>query len=887
MTKTNKTDEKKNALSPMMTHYKELKAKHPDAIILYRLGDFYEMFFDDAKKASKILDLTLTGRDCGLEERAPMCGVPHHAVESYISRLIGAGEKVAICEQLSNPNDQKGMVKRDIIRIITPGTNTIEEMLDGSVNHYLASIVGSEKLNIYAIALLDITTGEFKVKNFLHSTFADLEDFLLSCSPAEIIAPSYICDESRSLNGVKCERIVRFTPFYDYSFNADNAKDRILKHYNVYSLEALGLEEQHPLTIGALGGLLEYIINTQKRDLTHISVPAIVSDELEMYIDYNTRRNLELTETLSDGKRKGSLIDVIDKTYTGMGARKLRSWLLHPLQKIDDIEKRQNAITEIIRNNATRATIGALLSQIKDIERYITKISYLSINPKDCVALCESLKVVPNLYKGINKLKCEFFVNLCKKYVDISEIYEVLDKAIDKNAPAIPKDNKYIADGYSEELDRLRKFKTEVNSVIVDFELRQREITGVPTLKVGKNRIFGYYIEISKTKKPERLPADYVRKQTIANGERYINDELIQLEKEILGAEEHMAELEANLFSQLKDYLLTKTHQLKIIADLIADVDAIFSLAIVSKINNYVRPKMTDKGAINIVDGRHPVVESLLNANEFVPNDTILDKNYPITILTGPNMAGKSTYIRQVAVIVLLAHIGCFVPATKAEISLVDRIFTRVGASDNLVRGQSTFMVEMLEVANIINNATANSLLILDEIGRGTSTLDGLSIAWAIVEHILLKIKAKTLFATHYHELSELEKLLSGIKNYRVLVQENRSSITFLYKIARGGSNRSFGIEVASIAGVKESITNRAKDILDVLSKSHEVSGDLTEKMSAISKESAIPCNQMTLFPENETFTKIKTMLKGTDLNRCTPLEALTILTDMKKTLED
>ncbi len=882
--KSKKKDEKPQK-SQMMQHYDKLKEQYSDAIVLYRLGDFYEMFYDDAIKASKILDLTLTGRNSGEETRAPMCGVPHHAVDSYIMRLLAAGEKVAICEQLSAPGDQKGMVKRDVVRVITPGTNTIEDMLDGRSNNYLIAVCGDLKINEFAVAMIDIVTGEFKVKKMNDAKFIDIEDYLLGCRPSEIIAPSFICDESRSLPSVVTERLVKFTPFYDYSFDYDNAKERLLKQFNSFSLEALGIEHEK-MVVCALGGLLEYVVSTQKRNLSHISTPVIMKDDAEMYIDYNTRRNLELTETLADGKRKGSLIDVIDRTKTGMGARKLRTWLLHPLQKIEDIELRQMAIAELIRNNTARNSIGMVLNEIKDLERFITKISYASISPKDCLALASSLKILPSLKRITEKLKSQYFIQVDKVYVDPVEIFEKLNESIHPEAPINLKDGGYIADGYSEELDALRSIQENVSYIISEFTERQRAITGVPSLKVGCNHIFGYYIEIAKSKKPDRLPDDYVRKQTIANGERYINDELLQLEKEILGANERALELEAKIFVEIKEYLYENIGALKALAEYVASVDVIYSLASVAESNNYVKPKMVNNGVINIIDGRHPVVESLLKANEFVPNDTILDKTYPISILTGPNMAGKSTYIRQVAVIVLLAHIGCFVPASKAEITIVDRIFTRVGASDNLVRGQSTFMVEMLEVANIVNNATNKSLLILDEIGRGTSTLDGLSIAWAIIEHILLKIKAKTLFATHYHELSELEKLLTGIKNYRVLVQEYQNRISFLYKIARGGANRSFGIEVAAIAGVKDSITMRAKDILSALSKTHELSGDIVDKMSSCTKETSIACDQMTLFPEDESFAEIKRMLKGTDLNRCTPLEALTILADIKKLID-
>ena len=878
--------ENKNTLSPMMVHYKQIKEKYPDTIVLYRLGDFYEMFFDDAIKASKILDLTLTGRDCGLEERAPMCGIPYHAVDNYLQKLLMAGEKAAICEQLTNPGDQKGILKRDIIRVITPGTNTIEEMLDGTVNHYLVSVYRKKGTNNYAVAMLDIVTGDCKVKELPNSSLTDVEDFLMGITPSEIISNQEISNESKKLSSIIYERLCKFTPIYDYSFDYDNAKERILKQYNAFSLEALGLADKPIEIIGAIGGLLEYVISTQKRNLTHISVPTFIINDKEMYIDYNTRKNLELTETLSDGKRIGSLIWVLDKTKTAMGARNLRYWVLHPLQKIDDIEYRQEAVNELFRNSSVRNHIQDSLSDIKDIERIVTKIAYSNINPKDCIILAQSLNKLPDLKKYLEKLKSPLIQSLLGRFVDLEYIATKLLHTIKEEPPTLTKDGGYINNGVNQELDELRNIQENVNQVLEDFANRQRELTGVPSLKVGYNRIFGYYIEITKAKKPDVLPSDYVRKQTILNGERYVNDELIHLEKEILGANERALALESEIYAELKDFLYNNINQIKQDAEIIAIIDTICSLAEVAEKNNYVKPKLNDKGLLNISMGRHPVVEQLLHNNEFVPNDTYITPTAPITLLSGPNMGGKSTYIRQVALIVLLAHIGSFVPAEKAEISIVDRIFTRVGASDNLVRGQSTFMVEMLEVANILNNATNKSLLILDEIGRGTSTLDGLSIAWAILENILFKIKAKTLFATHYHELCGLENQLDGIQNYRVLVHEKPDGITFLYKIARGGANRSFGIEVAALAGIDKSVINRAKDILRVLSESHEVSGDLMEKMSNASIENSVSYNQMSFLQEDPKFIEIKKVLNGTDINKCTPIQAITILADLKKTLE-
>ncbi|NLL55952.1 MAG: DNA mismatch repair protein MutS [Clostridiales bacterium] len=870
-------------LSPMMEHYKNLKEKYPDTIMLYRLGDFYEMFFDDAIKASKILDLTLTGRDCGLEERAPMCGVPYHAVDNYIAKLVASGVKVAICEQLSSPGDQKGMVKRDVVRVITPGTVTDEDMLDKAKNNYLAGIYAQK--NNYAIAWVDITTGEFKVKEFFDVTKEDMEDFLLTITPSEIIAPRQLCPEFLEFPSVKSGKLVRFTPFYDYAFSLENAQRSVEKQFNVFSPEGVGLQGKD-MAICVVGALIDYINSTQKRSLEHITSVSYVLDKDVMYLDYNTKKNLELTETLNDNKRFGSLIWVIDKTKTSMGARRLRNWLLNPLQDVKEIKKRQESVLELTKNLQMRTVLGATLFRIKDIERLVTKIVYGNIMPRDCLALKDSLTKIPHIKKCINNSRAPLTCALNQALVELDEVTTKIGKALFGDQPPTMKDGNYIKDGYNEELDNLRQLQSNSKELLSKFEEKQRQITGISTLKVGVNRVFGYYIEITKAKKPEILPPDYVRKQTLANAERYTCDELIELERKILGASESILLLESSLYNELKEFLLGYINSLQKNAYIIAVLDCLYSLAEVAVSNNYVIPNFVNKDEINIIDGRHPVVEALLKTNEFVPNDTTLNVQSKTMIITGPNMAGKSTYIRQVALITLLAHIGSFVPAKKAELCIVDRIFTRIGASDNLARGQSTFMVEMLEVANILNNATSRSLLILDEIGRGTSTLDGLSIAWAIVEHIAIKLGAKTLFATHYHELSELEKLISGVRNYRILVQERQDGIFFLYKIARGGANKSFGIEVAGIAGVNKEVILRAKAIMETLSENHELSGNLKEKMSMNPSETAVATDQLSFFVEDEGFSEIKRILKDINVNRMTPIEALTILSDLKKIVE-
>ncbi len=882
----------KRKLSDMMQHYvaldKELKQKYTDqTILLYRLGDFFEMFFDNAIIASKILELTLTGRDCGLENRAPMCGVPHHAVDGYINRLVSAGYNVAICEQLTKPGEQKGLLKRDVVRIITPGTNTNDEMLDGTQNHYLAGV--SHIKDDYAVALLDITTGEFNVKKFADADYAEVEDYLLSNMPSQIIANAEICAQSKFTPAVMNERLVKFTPYYDYSFDFDNAQNSLKKHFNVYSLDALGLSD-NAVAASAAGAVIEYVINTQKKDLAHINKLKIIGDNDVMYIDYNTRKNLELTESQSDGKKIGSLLWILDKTKTGMGARLLRNWLLHPLNNIEEIEKRQQAVGEMAKSAATRGKIAALLSQVRDIEKLVTKISYGTIAPRECISLANSLRVIPDVKKILQNMKSELISTLNDSLIPLDDIVKLIDEAIKEDGPANYKEGGYIRNGYSEELDKQRSLKEGGTSMVAKFEAEQRILTGVPSLKVRYNKVFGYYIEISNSKRPETLPAGYIRKQTIASGERYANNELMQLERDILGASERILQIEENILSDIRGVLSEHTPEIQKIAQIIAIIDAVYSLADVAATNNYVKPKfIKNSSVLNIVDGRHPVVETLLKRNEYVANDTTMDKDASMMIITGPNMAGKSTYIRQVALLTLMAHIGSFVPAAKMELGLIDRIFTRVGASDNLMRGQSTFMVEMLEVANIINNATSKSLIILDEIGRGTSTLDGLSIAWAIVENIVLKIKAKTLFATHYHELSELENVLSNIRNYRILINETESGIVFLYKIARGGANKSFGIEVAEIAGVNKEITARARKILSQLSQKQELGGSTVSKLSgstANKDDVIVTGEQFSMFPEDERFTELKKILAATDVNRCTPIEALTILSDLKKIME-
>ena len=873
----------KKRLSPMMTHYMSLKEQYGDVILLYRLGDFYEMFFDDAIKASKILDLTLTGRDCGLEERAPMCGVPYHAVDSYIAKLLASGNKVAICEQLSTPSDQKGMVKRDVIRVITAGTVIEEELLEAKSNNFLVSVY--IKNGIGAVAWSDIAKGEIKLKEFAKSSSPfELEDFLMSLSPREIIANKEAVNASESFLTVQTGKMVKFSEYFEYAFDFEVASQAVLKQLSAFDLTAYGLENKK-LAVCAAGALIEYVNNTQKRSLSHINSLEYIKDNDFMFLDYNTKRNLELFETLSERKRFGSLIWVLDETKSSMGARMLKEWLNSPLQSVPEIEYRLSAVTELLKNDKVSAQLGELLSNIRDIERLVAKISYNSITPKDVLSIRESIEQIPPIKKALGSAKSDMLRDIFAKLNELPDLYEKLSSALSDNPPATLKDGAIFKKGYSKDLDTQRYIQKSGAKLMSEFEARQREITKV-NVKVAYNRIFGYYIEVPKSKESEAyIPPEYIRKQTVASGERYTTEELENLQNNILNAAENCINIEIKLFEEIREFLRDFIQPLQKNAKLLAQLDCLYSLAQVGKIYGYSKPKITNNQRLKISGGRHPVVEKLLKANEFVSNDAILDnKENQMIILTGPNMAGKSTYIRQVALITLLAHIGSYVPCEEAEIPIVDRIFTRVGASDNLVQGQSTFMVEMLEVTNIINHATSKSLLILDEIGRGTSTLDGLSIAWAIAEYILTDIRAKALFATHYHELTELEKLMDGVKNYRVLIQETSTSIAFLYKIARGSANKSYGIEVAALSGIKPKIIERAKDIMSVLLKTHELSGNLETRLSDMVKtDSSVVGTQMSLFDEDPVLAEIKAILKDLNINKCTPIEALTILNDMKK----
>lgn len=858
------------ALSPMMAHYRQIKQKYEDCIVFYRLGDFYEMFDDDAVKASEILNLTLTGRDCGLEKRAPMCGIPFHAADVYISKLVAAGEKVAICEQLTEPNG-KNLVERDVIRVVTAGTVTNNELIDEKSNNFICSVCVSG--NVAAMSWADITTGEFFAKNFDGKDFLyNLFNDVVKIAPAEIIANAEAENIFKDTPLVKQKVIPKPASYLESEFNRDNALFALKKQLNVLTLDSFGIKDSDEC-VRSSGALVSYLTETQKNILANINDIKLVKTDEFMMLDVNAVRNLELVKTLRDGKKYGSLLWVLDKTKTSMGARKLQSVIMSPLNDIGKINYRLDAVESFYNNNSVRQSVSELLSSIKDIGRIAGNLSNGNLTPKDCIALASSLEVLPTLKFQLSGFNCECIREILAGIDDFSETINLINSAITDNSAQEKEDKKgsvkYIKTGYNEELDDLRELYTDSRSKIAQIESREREKTGIKTLKVGYNRVFGYFIEITNSFK-DKVPFNYIRRQTLANAERYVTEELKDLESRVLSAEDRAQDLEIKLFNDIKNYLLNEVKAYQAVAENIAELDVLISFATVAKQNGYTRPTLVESSnPLDIVEGRHPVVENV-SSQRFVPNDCLLDCGENRTmIVTGPNMAGKSTYMRQVALITLMAHIGSFVPAKHAQIPLTDRIFTRIGASDNLISDQSTFMVEMSEVAGIIKNATSKSLLILDEIGRGTSTFDGLSIAWAVVEYVTETIKAKTLFATHYHELTELEGIMDGVKNYKISVKEMQGTIIFLRKIMRGGANRSFGIEVAELAGVDKKVTDRAKVILKNIEKNDFTSGKDSKRDD---------------FDKSEpTLSEAERILKDIDLNNLTPMQAFAILGDLCK----
>ena len=799
-------------LSPMMKQYLKLKEKYPDTIILYRLGDFYEMFFEDAEIVSRELELTLTGRDCGLEKRAPMCGMPHHAVNTYIARLIANGHKVAICEQLSDPKTTKGIVERDVVQIITPGTVIDNDALDAKRNNFLMAVYGTK--NSIAVCYGDISTGFIETTELVgDDKLKLLDDVLARVKPAEVLCNLSFKTESLNLSAVKLGYVPEFYPD-DSLFEYSKAKNQVVEQFNISSLSALGLQDKKEMTT-AVGAVLLYFAETQKRLISNIKKLSIVQDSRFVHLDILARKNLELVQSNSLNTKKGSLLWLLDRTKTAMGGRLIKSFIDQPLRDEELINERLDSVEELSKDIILRNSILDSLNGFTDIERKCSKISAGNITPKECLSLCESLKKLPEIKSLLMSCSSKMLKKSGEAIADMSDIQKVLADAIDPDAPANLKDGGYILASFNEELYKLRNAGEYGKQWLAEYEIEQKEKTGIKFLKTGYNRVFGYYIEVSNTG-VANVPDNYIRKQTITNGERYITPELKEMEYKILNSKEQAIELESKIYGEIKSYLASYIGEFAEIAKAVALADCLISLADVANEYGYVRPVISNEiNHIKIIDGRHPVVEAMMDKGAFSPNDTMLDNGENRTMLiTGPNMAGKSTYMRQVAIITLMAHIGSFVPAKSAEISIIDRVFTRVGASDDLAFGQSTFMVEMSEVSNIINNATDKSLIILDEVGRGTSTYDGMSIAASIIEYLAKHLNAKTLFSTHYHELTDMEGRVDGVKNYRVMVKEWDGDIVFLHKIARGSANRSFGIEVAKLSGLPNEIISRAKEIL-------------------------------------------------------------------------
>lgn len=875
-------------LSPMMEQYVATKEKYKDCILFYRLGDFYEMFFDDAILASKELEITLTGKDCGMEERAPMCGIPFHAADTYINQLVKKGYKVAIGEQVEDPKLAKGLVKREVIRIVTPGTNLSSESLEESKNNYLMCIsyVGKN----YGISVTDLSTGVFKTCQIQQAE--KVVDEINKFQPSEVLYQAGV-EQVEEIHAV-CERLqVSHTEAPDYYFNLETDEETLKRQFHINSIEGLGLKDS-PACVASCGALMQYLHETQMSSLSHINHIETYSVDSFMILDSATRRNLELTETLRDKQKRGSLLWVLDKTKTAMGARKLREFVEQPLLYKDAIEKRLDAIEAINKELIVREELREYLNTIYDLERLLTRIALKTANPRDLLAFKTSIQYLPDIYNLLRELPCERINEIYEDYDSLEDLYDLLEQAIVEEPPVSIKEGGIFKQGYRDEIDELRLAKTECKTWLADLESKEREKTGIKGLKIKYNKVFDYYFEVTNSFK-SLVPDYFIRKQTLVNAERFTTDELNTLSGKILGAEDKLYALEYDCYVELREKLAAALVRVQKMAGYIAELDALCSLAYVADKNNYVRPSLNTDGVIDIKGGRHPVVEKMLANDSFVENDTYLNNaESRISIITGPNMAGKSTYMRQTALITLMAQIGSFVPAESANIGLCDRIFTRVGASDDLASGQSTFLIEMNEVANILRNATKDSLLILDEIGRGTSTFDGLSIAWAVVEYIADPniLGAKTLFATHYHELTELEGKLSSVNNFCIAVQEEGDDIVFLRKIIKGGADRSYGIQVARLAGVPEPVLKRAREICNEL-----IDSDITTKVKDIDIKPALSeqpmiketrssdYEQLSLFSSPVEMT-IANELKTMDLNNMTPIKAMLYLQELQERLK-
>lgn len=878
-------------LTPMMQQYIETKKEYKDCILFYRLGDFYEMFFEDALTASKELEITLTGKNCGQEERAPMCGIPYHAVDGYLNKLVSRGYKVAICEQVEDPKLAKGIVKREVVRIVTPGTNLNMQALEESRNNYLMCVVYTP--GKIGISVADVTTGDYHV-----TEVEDLKKFmdeLMKFSPTELI-----CNDAFLVSGIDVTDLrgrlkITVYPLEAHVFDEDGCRKILMEHFRVKSLMGLGLEE-FPTGMIAAGAVLRYLYDTQKSSLEHFTHISPYLANKYMLLDSSTRRNLELAETLREKQKRGSLLWVLDKTKTAMGARTLRNYVEQPLIEKEEIEKRLDAIQELNEESMLRDEIREYLNAIYDLERLLSKVSYKTANPRDLIAFRNSLKMLPDIKTVLKFMHSELLSGIQEELDGLEDIYTLIEKSIEEEPPITIREGGIIRNGFDENIDNLRKAKTEGKNWLAQLENEDRERTGIKNLKIKYNKVFGYYFEVTNSYQ-NLVPEDYIRKQTLANAERYTTPRLKELEDTILNAEDKLCTLEYDLFCSIRDSIAMEIARIQKTAKAVARLDVFTSLSYVAQKNNYVRPKLNEKGVIDIKEGRHPVVEKMIEHDMFIANDTYLDnQNHGISVITGPNMAGKSTYMRQSALIVLMAQVGSFVPAKSADIGIVDRIFTRVGASDDLASGQSTFMVEMNEVANILRNATSDSLLILDEIGRGTSTFDGLSIAWAVIEHISNRklLGAKTLFATHYHELTELEGKIDNVNNYCIAVKEKGDDIVFLRKIVKGGADKSYGIQVAKLAGVPEIVIDRAKEIVNQLSDN-----DITAKVQDISvglrtdtkaKKPAVydevDMTQMSLF-DTVSDEDILKELEEIDVTNMTPLDALNTLYGLQNKLKN
>lgn len=876
-------------LTPMMQQYMETKKEYPDCILFYRLGDFYEMFYEDALTASKVLEITLTGKNCGLEEKAPMCGVPYHAVDAYLNKMVSNGYKVAICEQMEDPATTKGIVRREVIRIVTPGTNLNMQALEEGKNNYIMSVVYfPDKIGV---SFADVTTGEYRLTEMTDTK--RLMDEIAKLLPVEIICNDAFMVSDIDMDTLKNRLGITVYNIDSWYFEEASCQKSLQEHFHMSSIKGLGIDDFATGMIAA-GALLQYLYETQKISLSHITHLDPYTNSKYMLLDSSTRRNLELCETMREKQKRGTLLWILDKTKTAMGARMLRNYIEQPLVSLDEIILRQNAVSALCNAPMERDEIREYLGAIYDLERLLAKISYKSVNPRDMIAFRNSLKMLPFIRLLLEKFEDTLLHTIYEEIDALEDICQKIEAAIVEEPPLSTRDGGIIKEGYDADIDQLRSAKTKGKTWLAEMEATERERTGIKNLRIKYNKVFGYYLEVTNSYK-NLVPEDYTRKQTLANAERYTTPRLKELEDMILNAEDKLYALEYDAFAALRDEIDRNLNRVQKTARAVAQLDVYASLSFVAERNHYVCPEVNTKGVISIKGGRHPVVEKMIENEMFIDNDTFLDnKKNCISIITGPNMAGKSTYMRQVALIVLMAQVGSFVPAKSAEIGIVDRIFTRVGASDDLASGQSTFMIEMNEVANILRNATADSLLILDEIGRGTSTFDGLSIAWAVIEHISNKklLGAKTLFATHYHELTELEGRMNNVNNYCIAVKEKGDDIVFLRKIVRGGADKSYGIQVAKLAGVPDMVIDRAKEIVgqlsdnDIIEKIQTIVGEQRSERKAPMHYEEVDLEQMSLF-DTVTDQDIIEELKGLDISNMTPLDAMNTLYGLQNKLKN